>query len=470
MKNELIDNIYDFLENKRILILGFGKEGKSTYKFIRDRFKDVKLTILDYSVVENIEDENVEIIFDSDDVKYFDRFDIIIKSPGVPLKKDVYEKYKEKITSQTGLFLEYSKNNVIGITGTKGKSTTSSLIYHILKDCNLDCIFVGNIGIPIFSEINNIKKDTIVVVEMSSHQIQYLTKSPNIAVLLNIYEEHLDYYESFEDYILAKEKVYEFQTESDLLIYNGCSKNINFKKILEHKQRKLPVYVDLEKENIQINNIENKINNYINIKKDEIVFVDNNIETIITKKELNTTLRGEHNRYNIAVAIGVCFEIGLKQEEILNEITSFKGLENRIEYIGKYNDIDFYNDSIATIPESTICTIKSFEKVNTVIIGGKDRGVNYSELVDFLTKSDIDNVLLIGESGEKIYKMLDKYNNLDEKNNKYIYAKDLENAVKLAKKNTSKNGICILSPAAASYGYYKNFEERGNVFKELVKR
>lgn len=463
MKNELIDNIYDFLENKIILILGFGKEGKSTYKFIRDRFKDVKLTILDYNVVENIEDENTEIICDSEDVKYFDRFDVIIKSPGVPIKKDVYEKYKEKITSQTNLFLEYSKNNVIGITGTKGKSTTSSLIYHILKNCNLDCVFVGNIGIPIFSEINNIKEDTIVVVEMSSHQIQYLTKSPNIAVLLNIYEEHLDYYESFEEYILAKEKVYEFQNESDLLIYNGCSKNININKILNHKQRKLPIYFNLENENI-------KINNYINIKEDEIVFVYNNIENIINKKNLITTLKGEHNIYNIAVAIGVCFEIGLKQEEILKEISSFKGLENRIEFIGRYSDIDFYNDSIATIPESTICTIKSFEKVNTVIIGGKDRGVNYSELVDFLTKSYIDNVLLIGESGEKIYKMLDKNNKSDEKNDKYIYAKDLENAVKLAKINTLKNGICILSPAAASYGYYKNFEERGKVFKELVKK
>ena len=460
MKYKLVDDIYNFLENKKILILGFGKEGNSTYKFIRNKFKNIKITILDHKKQEKFEkskNENIEIICDDEYEKYFDEFDIIIKSPGVSLKKEIYEEYKEKIMSQTSLFLDYSKNNVIGITGTKGKSTTSTLIYHILKNCNLDCKLVGNIGVPIFDEINDIKEDTIIVIEMSSHQLQYIKKSVNIAILLNIYEEHLDYYESFEDYIKAKEKIYEFQNENDLLIYNSCCENININKILNKKQRKIPIY---------INSLEEFGNDNVNIKENEILFNNNNnIVNIIDKKDINTNLIGEHNLYNIAVAMAVCFELGLKKEEILKSISSFKGLENRIEFVGKYDDITFYNDSISTIPESTICTIKSFEKVNTIIIGGKDRGVNYSKLAEFLDKSNIDNVVFIGESGKKIYNMLK--DNVSK--NKYIYAEKLEIAVELAKLNTVKNGICILSPAAASYGYYKNFEERGNVFKKLVK-
>lgn len=451
----MLEDIYNFLQGKSILILGYGREGKSTHLFIRDRFKYTKLTILDCNDLGKIDDENVEVIKDNEYDKYFDNFDVIIKSPGVSIKREIYEKYNKKIVSQTSLFLEYSKNLIIGITGTKGKSTTSSLIYHILKNNNLEAKLVGNIGIPIFSELSDINNDTIVVIEMSSHQIQYVTKSPKIAVLLNIYEEHLDYYESFNEYILAKEKVYEFQKEDDVLIYNACCENIDTIKINKIKQRKIPVYVNCEN---------NNNNNSININKDNVVFTNGNIKCKINRNDIITTLKGDHNVYNICVAIGVCLECGLKIEDILTAVSSFKGLEHRIEFVGKYNDITFYNDSIATIPEATMCSIKSFEKVDTVIIGGKDRGINYSGLVEFLNKSDINKAIFICESGKRVYDMLPK------NNDKYIYAENLENAVKLAKIYTHKDGICILSPAASSYGYYKNFEERGNVFKELVKK
>jgi UDP-N-acetylmuramoylalanine--D-glutamate ligase len=343
---------------------------------------------------------------------------------------------------------------VIGVTGTKGKSTTSSLIHHIFKSCNLDSKLVGNIGIPILSEINDIKDNTIIVFEMSSHQLQYVTKSPKIAVLLNIYEEHLDYYESFNEYILAKENIYKFQNKQDLVIYNSTSCNINIDNLLKIGQRRLPVYINNE----NINE-----NNYINIKSNEIIFCINKKISSIDMKDIKTNLKGEHNLFNIVIALAVSNEMGLDIKDVLKAISSFVGLEHRLEYVGKFNDINFYNDSIATIPEATICAIKSLEKVDTIIIGGKDRGVNYSELVKFLVDSKISKILLIAESGLRIYNCLDK------NNDRYIYAENLENATKLSKLNTPKNGICLLSPAAASYGYYKNFEERGRVFKELVK-
>jgi len=457
MVDEMINNIYNFIDGKKILILGYSREGKSTYDFIRKQLKDVEIAILDYNIIDKIDDENVEVYCDNEYEKYFKRFDVIIKSPGVSIKRQLYDKYSEKIVSQTSLFLQYSKNVVIGITGTKGKSTTSSLIHHIIKSCNLDSKLVGNIGTPILSEINDIKDNTIIVFEMSSHQLQYVNKSPKISILLNIYEEHLDYYESFNEYILAKENIYKFQNKNDLIIYNSSfvNTNININNILKIGQRRIPIY---------INNLDIKEENYINIVEDRIIFYLDKSELIINKKDIKTNLKGDHNLYNIAVAVAAVNEIGITIKDAFKAISSFYGLEHRMEYVGKYNDINFYNDSIATIPEATICAIKSLGNVDTVIIGGKDRGINYLKLIEFLNNYDINKVLLIAASGRKIYDLL------GDKNDKYIYAENLEDAVELCKLYTSKNGICLLSPASASHGYYKNFEERGKVFKELVRK
>lgn len=455
MVEQTINDIYEFLNKKKILILGYSREGKSTYNFIRARFKNLKIHVLDYNVIDKIDDENVEVYCDDDYASYFDKFDVIIKSPGVSIKRDVYEKYKEKIVSQTSLFLEFSKNTIVGITGTKGKSTTSSLIHHILTNCNLNSKLVGNIGNPILSEINDIKDDTIIVFEMSSHQLQYVTKSPKIAVLLNIYEEHLDYYESYEEYIYSKENIYRFQNNNDLIIYNSMLDSINVNNILNIGQRRLPIFIN--KDTIQEDS-------YINIQEKEIIFCLNKQENVVKISDIETKLKGKHNLYNIAVAIAVATEMNLDIKDIIKSISTFSGLEHRLEYVGKFNDINYYNDSIATIPEATMCAIESLEKVDTVIIGGKDRGVNYAELIDFLSKSNLKNILLIAESGKRIYESLEK------NDNRYMYFENLEAAIEKAKLITSKDGICLLSPAAASYGYYKNFEERGNVFKELVKR
>lgn len=455
MVEQTINDIYNFLEDKKILILGYSREGKSTYNFIRNRFKNLKIYILDYNKIDKIEDEKVEVFCDDDYASYFDKFDVIIKSPGVSIKREVYEKYKEKIVSQTSLFLEFSKNKIIGVTGTKGKSTTSSLIHHIFTNCNLNSKLVGNIGNPILSEISGIKDDTIVVCEMSSHQLQYVTRSPKIAVLLNIYEEHLDYYESYEEYIYSKENIYRFQNSDDLIIYNSMLDSVNVGNILSIGQRRLPIY---------INNDSILEDSYINIKESEIVFSLDYKKNTIRIDEIHTKLKGKHNLYNIAVAIAVANELNLSLEDILKAISSFNGLEHRLEYVGKFDDISYYNDSIATIPEATICAIESLVNVDTVIIGGKDRGVNYNELINFLKKSDLKNVILIAESGKRIYESIEKYES------KYVYFETLELAINHAKSVTRKGGICLLSPAAASYGYYKNFEERGNIFKDLVKK
>ena len=222
----MLKKLLNYLENKTILILGFGKEGESTYNFLRGNFPEKKLFIADKNKeiinthVALMEDINLELSLGEGYLNGIDKYDLIIKAPGISFKGIDISKFQSKLTSQLELFLEYIDIKTIGITGTKGKSTTSTLMYQILKDQNYSTFLIGNIGQPIFNKILEMNEKSVVVIELSSHALEYVKKSPNIAILLNIYEEHLDHYDSLEKYIAAKFNVAKFQTEQDFFIYN----------------------------------------------------------------------------------------------------------------------------------------------------------------------------------------------------------------------------------------------------------
>ncbi len=429
-----MDKFLNDLKNKKIAILGFGREGKSTYNLIRKYLKEEKIDIIDENekVTQNIDiDENIRFIIKKEYTKLLQNYDIIFKSPGISFKGIDTSKFEKKITSQLEVLLKYFKNYTkIGITGTKGKSTTSSLIYSILKDQGKKVDLIGNIGVPIFDDIERLKDMDYVVVEMSSHQLQYVDNSPNIAVILNIYEEHLDHYNSYEEYIMSKLNIAKFQESSDYYIYNPYS------EILQEHTKKTDIK-----------------SNIIKISEDK------NYQFDFKRKR---KLLGKHNETNIKFAIEVSKILKLDMEKVYQTIYEFKPLEHRLEYVGKYNDVFYYNDSIATIPEATISCIEALKNVNTLLIGGLDRGIDYKKLIDYLNNSNVENIICMYSVGEKLYKKLDS--------KKAILAKDLYEAIEIAKKVTKKGKICVLSPAAASYGFFKNFEERGNVFKEYVKK
>ena len=228
----MLEKLLNYLENKKILILGYGLEGESTYRFIRNHFPEKNLYIADKNMnllntkIELVEDPYVEVSLGENYLNGIEEYDLIIKAPGISLKDIDISKYKEKIISQLQLFLEFIDVYTIGVTGTKGKSTTSSLIYKVLIDQGKDAFLLGNIGEPIFNDIDYIKKDSIVVLELSSHALEYVKKSPNIAILLDIFEEHLDHYKTFEIYAAAKFNVAKFQNENDYFIYNYDNENM----------------------------------------------------------------------------------------------------------------------------------------------------------------------------------------------------------------------------------------------------
>lgn len=415
MKNDIIQ----YLRNKSILILGYGREGKAALSFVQENLPDNAVAVADKN---SVDIEGVLSFSGADYLRHCHDFDVIIKSPGVEIKDFIDDEDKEKITSLSDLFLCFCQNPIIGITGTKGKSTTSSLIYHILTSCGKKAVLTGNIGQPCFEVIDKLDYETIVVFELSCHQLEFVKASPHIAILLNLYEEHFDHYAKPEHYFRAKKNIYRYQTGEDILIYGD---------IFEHATKDEIEALDCE--TIDINSI--------NIKDDEI----------------ETTLLGEHNYNDIRAAVRACQGFGLSKKQCLEAVKSFHGLPHRLEYVGKYEDIDFYNDSIATAQEATINAVQALGNVNTLILGGMDRGISYEHLVDFLRDSSVRNVILLPNTTKRF---MDLFNSSSYKQRLFA-AKNMEEAVDIAFKETEKGKICLLSPAAASYGFYKNFQERG---------
>lgn len=439
MQDKIIEKLREY---HNIAILGFGREGKSTYNFIRKYDKDIKLTILDSNTVE-IDDSNASYKPYNNKEEELLEFDLIIKTPGIAITGFSLDT-KNKITSQMELLLEFNRKNVIGITGSKGKSTISSLIYSIIKDQVDKTFLVGNIGVPVLDEIEEYG-DSIVVAEMSSHQLETVDFSPHVSIISNLYLDHLDHAGSVENYHNSKMNIMRFQDEDDYGIYDGDNYYLKQQDFSNIKSRLCTVSMN------------NK--GFIYMDNNGDIYINNNY--LLNKKDIITELKGEHNLKNILFALMVSYIYKLDLNKTLESIRNFKPLEHRMELVGKYNDIIFYNDVIATIPEATINACKALGNVNTLIFGGLDRNIKYDEFVDYLNKSDIKHFICMPTTGHKLSSLLDE--------NKVIKVDTLEEAVDKAFEVTEKNSICLLSPAAASYEYFKNFEEKGTRYKDLVR-
>jgi UDP-N-acetylmuramoylalanine--D-glutamate ligase len=413
------------LKNKKVLVLGFGLEGLDTFLFLKKKFLKKEIFVADAKELEEFDSQSrkalkkATLVLGKNYLSRIKGFDVIIKTPGIPLRK--IKKYigKAVVTSQTELFLDNCNGSVVGITGTKGKSTTSALLYHVLKKNGFDVYLVGNIETPALSYLEKAKKKTIFVFEMSCHQLDHLKSSPHIAVFLNIYPEHLDYYKNFREYFSAKANIALHQKRGDYFIFNP-----KFSLIKNLSQR---------------------------AKSKAVPIKDNEIPSDITHQD------------NLNAVLEVCRILKLNQDKTLKAMGSFKKLAHRLEYVGEFKGIKFYDDSISTIPESTIFALdKLGDDVETLIVGGLDRGINYKKLGKRIDSSKIKTLILFPDSGEKIFKSVKR------KINHYSVS-SMDKAAEICFKNTGKGKICLLSPASSSYNLFKNFKERGDLFKKYVK-
>jgi len=456
----MLDLIRTELENKKVLLLGFGREGQSSYRLIRHLLPELHLTIADAneSVRENelLKGDNlVDFRLGEGYLDGLNTFGRIMKSPGISLKDISSDLDQSSITSQTDLFLRRFSRQVIGVTGTKGKSTTATLIHHILKLAEKDSLLMGNIGRPAFDVIDEVGSATNLVFELSSHQLEYISRSPHIAVLLNLYQEHLDAYRSFHDYQVAKMNIAKYQEPVDYFLFNNDDERIR-----QHiSTMELPgIFLPFS--------FQTPTANGCYVKKGHIVFSSGGQTEEILDLSKKIKLKGDHNLLNIMAATGVCKQLGIDREIIAEGISSFRGLEHRIEYVGEFNGIHFYNDSIATIPEACMEALKALGNVDTLILGGFDRGIDYSGLAKFLSTSTVRNLILTGEAGRRI---LHEIRDIKNPRQTLFLLSRFDEFPEIVLNVTKQGSICLLSPAAASYDEFRNFEMRGNRFKDIVK-
>jgi len=447
--------IESYLRDKKVLIAGFGKEGRSTLKFLQQNLPEIRPSVADRNTTQefsDVEKKGISDFFSGE--SYLEAaadFDVIIKSPGIDIR-DHQEFFRNKILlSQTSLFLEKYHKQIIGITGSKGKSTTSSLVYHILKESGMKTIFVGNIGLPAFDFYDKVENDTLIVFELSAHQLEFVSHSPHIAVLLNIFQEHLDYFSTFRNYAYAKLNILKYQNQTDFYFlpdHNRIPEIDGIQPLTPGKQITL------------------------SFEGEKLDFYLENQQFVVDKKAGEITdisgnhLYGNHNLRNILTATAVCRLAGAGCEQISRAVSTFQPLEHRLEYVGNFAGIDFFNDSISTIPEATIEAVKTFQNAETLILGGFDRGIDYNGLVSFLSTCQIRNFIFTGPAGRRMAALFEPKK---AENHHFFQVESFGEIGEIIKKVTSPGKACLLSPAASSYDEFRNFEERGTVYKKIAR-
>lgn len=436
-----------YIKGKSVLILGYGMEGRSTLNFLKKHFDMLNIGIADRNEKLKLpedRDQKIDYYLGKAYLDALEKYDVIFKSPGIHLNNDQWKNDKKTLLTQTGIFLEKYRDQVIGITGTKGKSTTASLIHHILKTGGKPSVLVGNIGLPPFDAAEKIDNDTTVVFELSAHQLEHTTVSPHIAVLLNIFPEHLDHFNSFETYANSKLNIIRFQHNNDYFILNTNQQEI--KPLL---------------------NIMGIKSGKISLDEDSGSEPSNMFKNIRLSADLSgTRLTGAHNIQNMRAAALAVKLAGIDDQTIEKAIKSFIPLEHRLELVGTFGGITFYNDSISTIPESTIEAVKTIRNVDTIILGGYDRGIDYGKLIVFLKKSRIINIIFTGPAGRR---MMREFSSVKASGQSIFEANNFLDVFRVVRRYTKNGGVCLLSPAASSYDSFKNFEERGQIFKKLAR-
>lgn len=467
--------------SNQIIVLGLGKEGLATLRFILSSAtnnpfaKDSKLIAADKKALEQMEEIDRNFLLKNPQIElclgddYLQRLsekklgqnDFVIKSPGINPRQPELDKLKMEgvqFTSATNLFFALKKGRVVAVTGSKGKSTTSSLVYAVMKEAGMNVELVGNIGKPALEFLSEDATDKWFVFEMSSYQLEDFTGHPDLGLMVSFFPEHMDYHGSEEAYYRAKLRLATQVKEGGVLIYNQGS------ELLRNYVEEMRIELELKAlQVIPYNNGQNsqvvEIDGHLGLELDgEVVLRDTDWE-----------VKGRHNLENLLGVAEVARQLGIGWNKLVDAAKKFKPLEHRLELVGEFKGIKFYNDSFSTAPESTIAAIEALAKLGleTLITGGFDRGYTFEKLVDKLAELEIKNLILLPDTGNKIAKLIAEMP--DYKPN-IVMANNMPDCVSKAYQLTREGGLCLLSCASPSYNLFKNFVERGNQFKDEVRK
>lgn len=443
------------MKNKKILVYGLGISGVSTIKTLSKTGGEIIV------VDSKREDELETYINQIKDIDYIGNFgtidiklegvDLVVKSPGIPPSNELIVRAKENnievITDlELGFLLSKSKN-IIGITGTNGKTSTTTLVGEILKNAGMNTFVCGNIGIGILDTVAKADYDDAIVIECSSFQLEDTVKfSPKVGVVINITPDHLNWHETYENYKKAKLKVYENQNENQYSIINYEDEYL---REYSAKLKSKKIYFSTKRE----------LESGLFLKDGHIIYRENEKNNIVVESEnLDIFLENALS----AIAIGIA--MGVEVEVIKKTLKEFRALPHRMELVDEIDGVKYINDSKGTNPDSTIKAIENLDKDIILIAGGYDKGSNFEELMEF-GKGKIKSLILLGETKNEIKKIA-----LENNYEKIYLVENMEEAVIKSKELASKNDTVLLSPACASWGMYQNFEERGEHFKTIVKK
>lgn len=459
--NEKLNEFNNYLENRKIAIIGLGVSNIPLLDYLYNMRANV--TIFDDRNIEQIPKEVMDKItkyafkfsFGENNLSKLIGFDLVFRSPScMPTKKELVEEAKRGaiITTEIEMLMKMAPCKVIGVTGSDGKTTTTSLIYSILKEAGYNVYLGGNIGTPLFTELNKMNPKDIIVLELSSFQLIDMDISPDISVITNITPNHLNIHSSYEEYINAKKNIFKHQNEKGIVVLNydneltrECKKEANGKVIYFSSREKLENGIILD--NDVIKECEDRLRKHVISSKDFI-------------------LRGKHNCENICAAYAATQAL-VDTDTAIEAIKNFKGVEHRLEFIRELDGVKWYNDSIGTSPTRTIAGLNAFNEEIILIAGGYDKHLDYEPIA----KPIVDNVkalVLIGQTSKKIYEAVDKQLKKENKNMDIYMCDEFSNTVQIAKQIAKKGQIVLFSPASASFDLFKNFAERGEKFKQLV--
>ena len=463
MENKKLDEFNDYIKYRKIAVIGLGVSNIPLLDYLHE--KKAKVTVFDQRTIDNISKDvmdkitsySFEFSLGENYLEKLKGFDLIFRSPScLPTTKEL-KKEEERgaiVTTEIEMLIKMCPAKVIGVTGSDGKTTTTSLIYSILKEAGYNTYLGGNIGTPLFTKISEIKPDDIVVLELSSFQLMGMKVSPHIGVITNITPNHLNIHKDYQEYIDAKKNIFKYQKENDIIILNydnaitrECAKEALGKVVYFSGKNKL---------------------------EDGLIVDDKIIKECkdgIRKHLLDTQevlLRGEHNYENIATALAATRTL-VDTDIAIKAIKKFKPVEHRLEFVREINKVKWYNDSVSSSPTRTIAGLKSFDEEIVLIAGGYDKNLDYTPIA----KPIIDNVkalILMGQTSGKIFEAVKEELEKQNKKLKIYMCNSLEETVNLAKKVSEPNQIVLFSPASASFDMFKNFADRGIQFKNLVNK
>lgn len=457
------------LKNKLVAVLGYGIEGRAVVKYLLKNgikpviFDQKAWKFQDEQIKNEIQSLGLNFIFGPDCFKELAGFSVAFRSPGISLNEPDLQKPAKKglrFTSQTSWFFEHCPANIIGITGTKGKGTTSALIYEALKGTKkinnqaFKAYLTGNIGkVQPLDFLDELKPHDWIIYELSSFQLQDLKQSPHIGVVLMVTSEHLDYHKSPAEYVSAKAAIISFQKPGDFAVINLDYKNsLKIGKLGKGKK----YFVSRYKPALPGCYIQD---GWVCAK-----FSGKNLQKIFPLSKLK--LKGEHNLENICAAVTAAILAGASLTSVKNVLANFKGLEHRLQFVAQKNGVKFYNDSFSTTPETAIAAINAFSEKLILILGGSSKNSDFRSLAKkIIERPNIKTVILIGQEAPRLKNLLKAFRG------KIIEgAESMKEIFLQIKKEAKKGDTVLLSPACASFGMFKNYKDRGEQFTKWAKK